>query len=184
MTQSNPQKQYDTGAVRSGDCEDTRYDLISPIGLAALARTYAEGAAKFGAFNWENGMPATDLLNHAIAHIYKFLGGDRSEDHIGHATWNLIGVSHSLEMWPELNNGYLRGPGCTCPPIADESLPAKMAAEGLEQVGPGIYATATYGVAGTAPAASTAASIAASLETLRKAVLAADTEKNTPKKAE
>jgi hypothetical protein len=182
MTQSNPQKQYETGAVRSADCEDTRYDLISPIGLAALARTYAEGAAKFGAYNWENGMPVTDLLNHAIAHIYKFLGGDRSEDHIGHATWNLIGVSHSLEMWPELNNGYLRGPGCTCPPVADESLSTPEPAEGLEQVAPGIYATVSPGITATTSAAETAASIAASLDTLRKAVLAAETEKNTPSK--
>jgi hypothetical protein len=182
MTQSNPQKQYDTGAVRSGDCEDTRYDLISPIGLAALARTYAEGAAKFGAFNWENGMPVTDLLNHAIAHVYKFLGGDRTEDHLAHAAWNLLGAIHSLEVWPELNNGYLRGPGCTCPPVADESLSEQMAAEGFEQVGPGVYATVSPGVTATARAAASAASIAASLDTLRQAVLAAETEKNTPSK--
>jgi len=182
MTQSNPQKQYDTGAVRSGDCEDTRYDLISPIGLAALARTYAEGAAKFGAFNWENGMPVTDLLNHAIAHVYKFLGGDRTEDHLAHAAWNLLGAIHSLEVWPELNNGYLRGPGCTCPPVADESLSEQMSAEGFEQVAPGVYATVSPGVTATASAAASAASIAASLDTLRKAVLAAENEKSTPSK--
>ena len=108
-------RRYDTGAVRNGDCEDVRYDLISPIGLEALARTYAEGAAKRGRNNWENGMPVNDLLNHAIAHIYKFLGGDRSEDHLGHATWNVIGAIHSLKLWPELNEGWLRGEGCSCP---------------------------------------------------------------------
>jgi hypothetical protein len=101
-------KHYDTGAVRSGDCEATRYDLISPIGLEALARTYAEGARKFGAFNWENGMPVTDLLNHAIAHIYKFLNGNRDEDHLAHAAWNLLGAIHSLAKWPELNDQWLR----------------------------------------------------------------------------
>lgn len=115
---SDSRREYDTGAVRSGDCEQTRYDLISPIGLEALARTYAEGAEKFGPFNWENGMPATDLLNHAIAHIYKFLGGNRDEDHIGHAIWNLVGVSHSLKMWPELNQQWLRGPNGEIPPAA------------------------------------------------------------------
>lgn len=109
---------FDTGAVRSADRDEERWDLMSPIGLKALARTYAEGAAKRGANNWENGMPVHDLLNHAIGHIYDFLGGDRSEDHLAHAAWNVIGAIHSLEMWPELNAGLLRGPGCTCPPAA------------------------------------------------------------------
>lgn len=109
---------FDTGAVRSADRDAERWDLISPIGLKALAKTYAEGAAKFGANNWENGMPVTDLLNHGIAHIYAFLAGDRTEDHLGHAAWNLLGAIHSLEQWPELNQGLLRGPGGTCPPAA------------------------------------------------------------------
>ena len=105
---SNERHEYDTGAVRSADCDAVRYDLISPIGLRALAQTYHEGAEKFGPYNWENGMPVSDLLNHAIAHIYNFLNGDRSEDHLGHAAWNVIGAIHSLEKWPELNAGVLR----------------------------------------------------------------------------
>jgi hypothetical protein len=113
---SNDRHEYDTGAVRSADCDDVRYDLISPIGLRALARTYAEGAKKFGAGNWENGMPVTDMLNHAIAHVYNFLGGDRSEDHLAHATWNLLGAIHSMELWPHLNKDVLRTENCGAPP--------------------------------------------------------------------
>lgn len=115
-------KEFDTGAVRSKDREMVRYDLISPIGLRALAETYAEGAAKFGANNWENGMPVTDLLNHAIAHIYDFLGGCRKEPHLAHAAWGLLAAIHSLEKWPELNKD-LRGENCSCP------LPAAVSAE-------------------------------------------------------
>lgn len=109
---------FATGAERSADRDKERWDLISPVGLRALARTYAEGAAKFGACNWENGMPVTDLLNHGIAHIYAFLNGDRSEDHLGHAAWNILGAIHSLEQWPDLNAGLLRGPNGECPPAA------------------------------------------------------------------
>lgn len=133
MTQER--REYDTGAVRSGDCEQTRYDLISPIGLERLAQTYAEGAAKFGEFNWENGMPITDLLNHAIAHIYKFLRGDRTEDHLAHAAWNLIGAIHSGDMWPELNAGSLRGAGCTCPPKAVSAPKSDEVEIDIEQAG-------------------------------------------------
>jgi hypothetical protein len=117
--------EFSTGAVRSGDRDEERWDLISPIGLRALARTYAEGAAKRGANNWENGMPAHDLLNHAIAHVYLFLGGDRSEDHLGHAAWNILGAIHSLEVWPHLNAGMLRGPGCACPEHAKVKKPGE-----------------------------------------------------------
>lgn len=118
-----PVHEFSTGAVRSGDRADERWDLISPIGMRALAKTYAEGANKRGANNWENGMPAHDLLNHAIAHIYLFLGGDRGEDHLGHAAWNVLGAIHSLEVWPELNAGTLRGPGCSCPDNAKVKKP-------------------------------------------------------------
>lgn len=121
MSQKSQNKQYNTGAVRSGDCEDYRYDLISPIGLQSLAETYAEGVKKFGYCNWENGMPVCDLLNHAIAHIYKYLSGDRAENHLGHAAWNIIGAIHSEQLWPHLNENLLRGPNCKAPKAAEET---------------------------------------------------------------
>lgn len=106
---------YSTGATRTADAELVRYDLISPIGLEAVARACAEGAAKYGDYNWERGMPASDLLNHAIRHIYHFQSGDRSEDHLGHAAWNILGAIHSLAMWPHINDGKLRHAGCVAP---------------------------------------------------------------------
>jgi hypothetical protein len=106
---------FGTGAVRSDTFEEFRYDLVSPIGLREVARTCAEGAAKYDDFNWERGMPVHDLLNHALAHIYRFLAGDRSEPHLPHAAWNLLAAIHSAELWPHLNQGTLRGPGCTHP---------------------------------------------------------------------
>lgn len=109
------QRKFTTGAVRSGDAESTRYDLITPIGLAAVARACAEGAQKYSDYNWERGMPAHDMLNHALRHINEFLAGDRAEDHLGHAAWNVMGAIHSLEVWPHLNAGTLRTEGCKAP---------------------------------------------------------------------
>jgi hypothetical protein len=106
---------FGTGAVRSDTFEEFRYDLISPIGLRELARTCAEGAKKYSDFNWEKGMPVHDLLNHAIAHCYEFLSGDRSEPHLGHAAWNLFAAIHSNELWPQLNEGHMRAEGCKPP---------------------------------------------------------------------
>ncbi len=111
----NDIKRFCTGANRSTDADSSRYDLISPVGLRRLAETCAEGAAKYGDFNWERGMPVADLLNHAIRHIYLYLAGDRGEDHLAHATWNLLAAMHSEELWPELNVGTLREPNCRPP---------------------------------------------------------------------
>jgi hypothetical protein len=110
---------YATGAVRSADREGVRYDLITPIGLRRLAETCHEGAVKYSDFNWERGMPIADLANHAIAHLYAYLSGDRSEDHLAHAAWNCLGACHSEEQWPELNQS-LRGEGCRPPQINND----------------------------------------------------------------
>jgi len=106
---------FGTGAIRSDTFEEFRYDLVSPIGLREVARACAEGAEKYGDWNWEKGMPVHDLLNHAIAHIYGFLSGDRSEPHLGHAAWNLLAAIHSHELWPHLNDGNLRSELCRAP---------------------------------------------------------------------
>jgi hypothetical protein len=116
---SDPVREFATGAVRSKDADDTRYDLISPIGLEAVACTCAEGANKYSDFNWESGMPVHDILNHALRHIYKYLSGDRSEPHLPHAAWNLMAAIHSEALWPHLNEGHLRGPDCTPPKQPD-----------------------------------------------------------------
>ena len=112
---------FGTGAIRSDTAEAFRFDLISPIGLREVARTCAEGAAKYDDFNWERGMPVHDLLNHAIAHVYQYLSGDRSEPHLPHAAWNLLAAIHSEELWPQLNDGTLRSPGCVAPSVAGNS---------------------------------------------------------------
>lgn len=112
---------FETGAVRCADADATRYDLITPIGLKRVAMAYAEGAAKYSDFNWEKGMDLTTILNHQLKHIYSYLAGDRSEDHLGHAAWNALAACHSEEMWPHLNQN-LRGPGCTPPASGTDSV--------------------------------------------------------------
>jgi hypothetical protein len=96
--QAKPElKQFGTGATRTTDGDDTRYDLITPIGLRHLAETYAEGFKKYGADNWKKGIPNSNLLNHAIRHIELWREGDRSEDHLAHAAWNLFTLIHFEE---------------------------------------------------------------------------------------
>lgn len=99
---------YSTGAVRS--YLGPRYDLVPSAGVRRVAEAMAHGASKYGENNWMKGMPLRFLLNHAMAHIYNFLEGDRSEDHLGHAAANLLMACHSYEQWPNLNPGMEADP--------------------------------------------------------------------------
>lgn len=83
----------------------TEYKDIFDLPRAAfrrLAETYAEGRAKYPPFNWERGMPIGECLNHAIRHILIYQTGDRSEDHLSHANWNLWACMHMEETHPEI----------------------------------------------------------------------------------
>jgi hypothetical protein len=93
---------FPSGAVRGTDANSVRFDLITPIGLRRLAETCAEGAQKYGDHNWQKGIPASQMLNHALRHIYLWLEGDRAEDHLAHAAWNVLGVCHFEEAMPEM----------------------------------------------------------------------------------
>lgn len=94
-TVGDGRRRYPSGAVRSHLPE--RYDLVPTIGLQRVAMTMAEGAAKYGEYNWQKGFPVNDILNHALAHVFKYLSGDRAEDHLGHAAANLLMAIHTEE---------------------------------------------------------------------------------------
>lgn len=95
-------KKFASGAVRSSDADDTRFDLVSPIGLERLAMTCAEGAEKYGDHNWTKGMPVSECLNHCLRHVNMYLAGDNTEDHLAHAAWNLFAVMHFERVKPDL----------------------------------------------------------------------------------
>lgn len=107
MENTGERQQFSSGAVRSATVagetsKPARFDLVSPIGMRRLAETYAEGAIKYSPNNWRRGIPASNLINHALAHIFAYATGDRSEDHMAHAAWNLFAVMDFEETRPDL----------------------------------------------------------------------------------
>lgn len=93
---------FSTGAVRSSDADSTRYDLVPLAGLRRIAEAAAHGAEKYTPYNWQKGMPLSVLINHALKHIYQYLDGDKSEDHLGHANWNLSAACEMEEKRPDM----------------------------------------------------------------------------------
>ena len=125
--------QFATGAVRGRDAEAERWALIPALGLMRLARTCAEGAAKYGVGNWLRGIPVSDLVNHAIRHLYLYLAGDRSEDHLAHAAWNLLAACHMELVQPDMRDIIWQWPD----PAAVLDQIRHLAADSLEEGNPG-----------------------------------------------
>ena len=86
--------QFDSGAKR-GAVLSTRYDLITSSLLDRTSITLSEGAERYGVDNWKKGLPSADVFNHLIAHLLSWRDGDRSEDHLAHATCNIMFLMYS-----------------------------------------------------------------------------------------
>ena len=71
----------------------TRMDLIPADVLLKVSSVLAEGADKYGEWNWI-GISVQDNLNHALTHIYRYLNDDNSEPHLVHAICRLMFASH------------------------------------------------------------------------------------------
>ena len=97
--------QSPTGARRGTDLGNVAYTLLPYEAIRRYAEVMAEGRDKYGEYNWEKGFAIRPLLEHAIEHIFKYLDGDRGEDHLGHALWNIGAAVTSEVRWPELNFG-------------------------------------------------------------------------------
>ncbi len=95
---------FETGAQRGTDHADCDLSLIPPDAIRAWGRAFAEGKSKYGEHNWLKGFPQMSVINHALQHIYSYLGGDRSEDHLGHALWNIGTAIHQDIHRPDLLN--------------------------------------------------------------------------------
>jgi hypothetical protein len=105
-------KKETTGAVRESPKGKGRYDLVPSYPMRRLAQHYENGAIKYtreemvdgkkvvisGDRNWEKGLPMSRYLDSADRHIHEYMGGDRTEDHLTAAVWNLFSYIHTEMM--------------------------------------------------------------------------------------
>jgi hypothetical protein len=86
--------QFESGARRS-EVIGPRYDLIPEGPLRRLAMRYTLGAAKYGEYNWQKGMPFSDTFNHIFEHLQKAkesirLGSITVDDDLAGAAWGVL----------------------------------------------------------------------------------------------
>jgi hypothetical protein len=68
-----------------------------------VAKHFAEGAKKYGEYNWQKGIPARCYIDSAVRHYLKFLRGDTDEPHDRAFVWNVICCIWTCIHKPELN---------------------------------------------------------------------------------
>ena len=99
---SGDRKKFDTGAVRDMHEGKGRFDLLPMCVIKRLARHYENGRLKYGERNWEKGIPAHSYADSAFRHLVNYLDGEKSEDHLIAAIWNLCGLAWTEEKRPDL----------------------------------------------------------------------------------
>lgn len=91
------EKHGKTGAVRSTQVGKGRPDLLSPLTEHRISMTMERGAEIYGDRNWEKGLPLGRGLASLLRHIRLWRVGDRTEDHLAQAYWNLHAMIHIEE---------------------------------------------------------------------------------------
>lgn len=94
---SGARQDFTTGSRRDSREGKGRFDLLPMRALQRLARHYEAGAKKYGDRNWEKGQPISRYMDSALRHTCKYLEGQRDEDHLIAAAWNLMCAADTEE---------------------------------------------------------------------------------------
>jgi len=95
---------FKSGATRSMDVEEWRFDLAPACATRREAKIWAEGAETHGDNNWKMGFPIHVCLNHIEYHLNKYKDGDRTEDHLAK-----ISVNSAMAMYFDDNENRKDG---------------------------------------------------------------------------
>lgn len=94
---SGKRQEFSTGSRRDIQDGKGRFDLLPMRALKRLARHFEAGAKKYGDRNWEKGQPISRYLDSALRHTCNHLQGQRDEDHLIAAAWNLMCAADTEE---------------------------------------------------------------------------------------
>jgi hypothetical protein len=98
MEEGGKQKDLGTGAVRDVAEGKPMLSLISPFFTQRLGNWLTLGADRYGARNWEQGMPFARTLDSLERHIVAFKEGEATEDHLAAVAVNAMFIMHYQEM--------------------------------------------------------------------------------------
>lgn len=97
-------RQFDTGAQRDSSEGKLRMSLVPHKALNDVMMRYIQGADAYGENNWKKGMKHSVLYDSTMRHLMQDFTGDDSEDHLGAALWNIMGMIWNRDHKPEMDD--------------------------------------------------------------------------------
>ncbi len=101
---SGDRTQFETGAVRDMSAGKGRMDLLPFTAIMELSKHCEAGAVKYGERNVDKGIPQHSLINSGLRHLAKYVRGDKDENHLVAALWNIAWAVEQDVNKPELND--------------------------------------------------------------------------------
>lgn len=83
------QRQFDTGFIRDNSIGKGRMDLLPWGAILELSKHCQRGAEHYGERNIDKGAPISCLLDSGLRHLAKYMQGEKDEDHLLAALWNI-----------------------------------------------------------------------------------------------
>jgi len=97
-------RQFDTGAQRDSGEGKSRMSLVPHKALNDVMQRYLAGADAYGKNNCKLGMKNSVLYDSTMRHLMAFWTGDESEDHLGAALWNIMGLIDNVDKRPDMDD--------------------------------------------------------------------------------
>lgn len=98
LPDTGSRSEFDTGAVRDASLGKGIPSAIPVRALMKLAKRFEDGAAKYERDNWKKGIPLSRYVDSLYRHLWAFLEGDDTEDHLGAIIWNAVCLSETFDM--------------------------------------------------------------------------------------
>lgn len=99
---SGDRTKFSTGAVRDLHIGKGRMDLLPITAIIELSKHCEVGALKYGEHNVDKGIPQHSLIDSGLRHLCKYLRGDKDENHLLAALWNVAWAVEQEVNRPEL----------------------------------------------------------------------------------
>ena len=101
LPDSGDRSEFDTGAVRDASNGKGLPSFIPTRALMRVSKRFEDGAGKYGVHNWRKGIPLSRYVDSLNRHLWAFMQGDTTEDHLGAITWNAMCLSETYDLISE-----------------------------------------------------------------------------------
>ena len=101
---SGDRTEFETGAKRDMHEGKGRLDLLPCNAILELAKHCENGAKKYGERNVDKGIPQHSFIDSGLRHVFKYLRGDRDENLLVAALWNIAWAVEQEVSKPQMQD--------------------------------------------------------------------------------